>query len=69
MLIQTSNFRVLNITIIRGVGTIHGTMRVQAETVEAFDFTIASVRGAEGEVEPVDYNNYVRITQWCDGKG
>ena len=61
--------RVLNVTIVRGVGTIHGTMKIGKETVESFDFTIRSEEDESGDVVLVDYNNYVRITQWCDDSG
>ena len=51
------------------MGKLHGSMKLAGESVESFDFIIGTKRDAAGNVVPVDYNNYVQITQWCTNKG
>ena len=68
-LLDKHSNRVLNITVFGGVGKLHGSMRLAGESVESFDFIIDNQRDEEGEVVPIDYNNYVQITQWCTNKG
>ena len=68
-LLDKHSNRVLNITVYGGVGKLHGSMKLAGEAVESFDFIIDTVVSVEGRVEPVDYNNYVQITQWCTNRG
>ena len=68
-LLDKHSNRVLNITVFGGVGKLHGSMKQAGKSVESFDFIIDTQRDAAGKVTPVDYNNYVQITQWCTNKG